>query len=277
MKLAFSTNAFKAYSLEDSIKEIAAIGYKGVELLCDVPHAYPPHLDDKKIQSIKNLITDCNIQISNLNAFTLYAIDDVFHPSWIEENEKSRESRIQHTIDCIQMAKELGAKNISTEPGGPLDGVDRNKIAHLEKTFVNGLLKASKIAEKEDVKILVEPEPFLLIENSSQFKSMMKKVNSEYVKLNFDIGHFFCVDEDPAQLVHELVDYTEHFHLADINENRVHNHLIPGLGAINFARVFKAIDDVGYKGFVTVELYPYQSNPIEAAQKSFDYLRDITI
>ena len=52
MKLAFSTNAFKKYSLEESIKTIADIGYDGVEILCDIPHAYPDNLGEKKIQSI---------------------------------------------------------------------------------------------------------------------------------------------------------------------------------------------------------------------------------
>ena len=277
MKLAFSTNAFKRYSLEDSIQEISAIGYEGVELLCDVPHAYPPEFSEKKIQSIKKILSENNMQISNLNAFTLYAIGDTYHPSWIEDDEKLRKTRVDHTIDCIQMAKKIGAKNISTEPGGPLNGTDNHNISQLEKLFIDGLLRASKIAEKEGIKILVEPEPSLLLENSKQFKNFMKKVNSEYVKLNFDIGHFFCVKEDPAQLVYELSDYTDHFHLADIAQNRVHNHLIPGLGVIDFARVFKAMEEIGYGGFVTVELYPYQSNPVEAAQKTFDYLEDIAI
>jgi len=275
MKLAFSTNAFKRYSLEDAIKEIAAIGYEGVELLCDIPHAYPPDFNEKKIQSIKNLLSDNNLQISNLNAFTLYAIGDTYHPSWIEDDEKLRKTRVDHTIDCIHMAKKIGAKNISTEPGGPLNDADNHNVSQLEKLFINGLLTASKIAEKERIKILVEPEPSLLLENSKQFKNFMKKVNSEYVKLNFDMGHFFCVREDPAQLVYELSDYTDHFHLADIAQNRVHNHLIPGLGAIDFARVFEAMEEIGYGGFVTAELYPYQSNPVEAAQKTFDYLRGI--
>lgn len=277
MRLAFSTNAFKAYSLENSIKEISSIGYEGVEILCDIPHAYPPDFDNKKIQSIKNLLSDNKMEISNLNAFTLYAMGDVYHPSWIEDDKKLRESRIQHTINCILIAKKMGAKSISTEPGGPLDGIDKSRITQLEKLFIKGLSRVSKIAEKEGIKILVEPEPFLLLESSKQFKDLMKIVNSEYVKLNFDIGHFFCVREDPAQLVYELADYTDHFHLADIAENRVHNHLIPGLGAINFAQVFEAIDEIGYRGFVTVELYPYQSNPVEAAQRAFDHLRDIVI
>ena len=274
MKLAFSTNAFKRYSLEDSIKEISAIGYEGVEILCDVPHAYPPEFGEKKIQSIKNLLSENNLQISNLNAFTLFAIGDTYNPSWIEDDEKSREIRVKHTIDCIQMAKKLGAKNISTEPGGLVNGTGKHNVSQMEKLFIDGLLKAAKIAEKEGVKILVEPEPFLLLENSKQFKNFIKKVNSEYVKLNFDIGHFFCASEDPAQLVYELADYADHFHLADIAQSRVHNHLIPGLGAIDFAQVFEAMDEIGYSGFVTVELYPYQANPVEAAQKTFDYLRD---
>lgn len=274
MKLAFSTNAFKRYSLAESIKEIASIGYDGVELLCDIPHAYPPDLDKEKIQSIRNLLSSHNMQISNLNAFTLYAINDVYHPSWIEDDEKLRESRIQHTIDCLHLAEQVGARNISTEPGGPVNGKIRNP-AELEKLFLAGILRAAKIAEQIEVKILVEPEPALLLENSKQFKNFMSKVNSEYVRLNFDIGHFFCVREDPASLVYELSDYTEHFHLADISDTRVHNHLIPGHGAIDFVSVFDAIDKIGYHGFVTMELYPYQSNPIDAAKAAYDYLKNI--
>ena len=277
MKLAFSSNAFKKYSLEYSIKAIASIGYEGVELLCDTPHAYPPDFGEERIRSIRDLLSSYSLRVSNLNAFTLYAIGDVYHPSWIEESEKLRELRIKHTIDCLHLAKKIGVKNISTLPGGPMVNVDRKNIPQLEKLFIEGLLRASKTAEKEDVKILVEPEPSLFLENSTQFKNLMNKVNSEYVKLNFDIGHFFCVGEDPTKLVYELSDYAEHFHLADIAESRIHNHLIPGHGAIDFESVFNAINEIGYGGFITVELYPYQSNPIEAAKKAFDYLRDIAI
>ena len=46
MTLAFSTNAFKKFSLENAITEIAKIGFKGVEILGDIPHAYPPDCPD---------------------------------------------------------------------------------------------------------------------------------------------------------------------------------------------------------------------------------------
>jgi sugar phosphate isomerase/epimerase len=301
INLAFSTNAFKRYSLEDSIREIAKLGYRGVEILCDIPHAYPPHFKEDHIRSFKKTLASSNIQISNLNAFTLFAIGDTYHPSWIDDNRR-RDIRIQHTIECIRLAKKIGAKHLSTEPGGPVKMLTSSSsslssssppspappqeqpqqrqqprdVDRLEEIFLDGLARVAQIAEEDDVKVLIEPEPGLLIENSRQFKKLMTKIlNPKYIRLNFDIGHFYCVNEDPAKVVLELSDYIEHFHLADIAHTRIHNHLIPGRGAIDFRSVFDAIDDIGYRGFVTVELYPYQDNPIDAAKEAYDYLCNI--
>lgn len=274
MKLSFSSNAFKKFSLDNAIREIAKIGYKGVEILCDIPHAYPPEFSEEQTKKIKNLISDLDIGISNLNAFTLYAIGDVYHPSWIEADTKLREIRVKHTIDCIYLAKKLGAKNLSTIPGGPINIQKTEVGSHvLLKIFAEGLKKVKNIAEENNVKILVEPEPSLLIENSEQFLHLMKTICSDFIKLNFDIGHFYCVKEDPSETILKLIDYIEHFHLSDIAYNRVHYHLIPGIGSINFEQVFDTIKKIGYKGFVTVELYPYQDNPIYVAKQAYNYLK----
>ncbi|HXG07341.1 MAG TPA: sugar phosphate isomerase/epimerase family protein [Nitrososphaera sp.] len=271
-QLAFSTNAFKRYLLEDSVREIAKVGYSGVEILCDVPHAYPPNFGACQVESLKRTLASFGLQISNLNAFTLYAIGDVYRPSWIEDDGHARDLRIRHTIDCIRIAKELGAKHLSTEPGGPVAAPSHPAYSHKLEIFLESLAKAAVVAEEQDVRLLVEPEPGLLIENSRQFKYFMEKIDSNYIGLNFDIGHFYCVNEEPAKLVYELSGYISHFHLADIASNRVHNHLIPGTGSIDFRPIFDAMDDIGYEEFVTVELYPYQDNPVQAAREAYDYL-----
>ena len=90
MKLAFSTNAFTNYSLIQSIEEISKIGYEGVEIMCDVPHAYPPNLNEVKINEINKSLIRNNMQISNLNAFTLFGLGDTYHPSWIEDERDAR-------------------------------------------------------------------------------------------------------------------------------------------------------------------------------------------
>jgi sugar phosphate isomerase/epimerase len=277
VQFAFSTNAFKNFSLEYAIRSIAKTGYKGVEILCDIPHAYPPDFGDEKIKATRQLLSELGIQVSNLNAFTLYALGDVYHPSWIESDERQRNDRLQHTLNCITLAKRIGARNLSTEPGGPVADPSRASKSTLEKIFLRNVMAAEKLARSEGIKILIEPEPGLLVENSTQFLNFIKDIPSEYVGLNFDIGHFFCVREDPEELIYKLSDHIGHFHIEDIAANRVHEHLIPGRGAIDFKSVLGAIDGIGYDGFVTVELYPYQDDPVSAAREAFEYLnRNVT-
>ena len=294
MKLAFSTNAFKKYSLEESIRLIRKIGYEGVEILCDIPHAYPPYLKEEDILSIKETVSNNDIEVSNLNAFTLYAITDLYHPSWIERDGQLRELRVEHTNNCLNLARRIGAKNISTEPGGPIkthynknidfdnkkgntnnNATSRYALQVMDDLFIEGISRSAEIAKFYGVKVLVEPEPGLLIENSEQFLTFVKKIHSDWVGLNFDMGHFFCVREDPADLIYRLARYIGHFHLADISYTRVHNHLIPGHGAIDFLSIFKAISEINYNGFITVELYPYQDDPFSAAKMSYKYLSNI--
>ena len=44
MQLAFSTNAYLNHSFADAVTRLAKIGYRGVEIMADVPHAWPAYL-----------------------------------------------------------------------------------------------------------------------------------------------------------------------------------------------------------------------------------------
>ena len=269
MKLAFSTNAYRDFSLESSILSIKNAGYSAIELMCDMPHAYPP-ISDMKISEIKNIFQKNEMVISNLNGFMLCAIQDFHHPSWIEDSLEFRAKRIKHTKNCIILADKLNVKTVSTEPGGPITGIPKEKDLLL---FENGIREIIPLLEKLKIKLLIEPEPNLLIQNSEQFLSFMNRVDSDFVKLNFDIGHFFCVKEDPAELVLKLEHYIEHVHLEDISKDRVHNHLIPGRGSIDFQKILTNLEKIGYEGFITVELYPYLKEPEKAAREALNHLK----
>ena len=141
--------------------------------------------------------------------------------------------------------------------------------------FENGINEVIPLLEKTGIKLLIEPEPDLLIENSGQFLEFIKRIDSKLVRLNFDIGHFYCVNEDPAKLILKLERYIEHIHLEDISKERVHNHLVPGQGVINFKKIFSNIKKINYNGFITIELYPYLEQPEIAASDSLKYLKSI--
>jgi len=271
MKLAFSSNAFKRFSLKDTIKIISKIGYDGIEIMCDVPHLWPWDATPQKISSIKTLLAKNHLGISNLNAFTMCKIGDFHHPSWIEKDTIYRKKRIRHTIASLKLATLLGAKTVSTEPGGYIPThFSRKKALDI---FRNGIIKSVGAARNNNVKLLVEPEPELLIERACEFLDFINSINSELVGLNFDIGHFYCVGESIPQTILKLARYICHFHLEDIANTRRHIHLVPGDGAIDFEAVFEAIKGIGYNGWITIELYPYQENPAEVAKRTFDFIK----
>ena len=269
MKFAFSSNAFRAFSLVETIEELGKIGYEGIEIMADRPHAYPTDLNNSQINQIKEALNKWNMSISNINAFMMTAVGDFHHPSWIEQDKNKREIRIQHTIDSIRLASKLGARSISTEPGGPLDGMKEEEAL---KIFVDGIHRVAKYAEEEGVYLLIEPEPALLIETSTQMKKFFAMMESDWVALNCDLGHFFCVGENPADVTLDMIEWIKHFHLEDISSDRKHEHLMLGDGAMDIPNIVKTIRNIPYRDFITIELYPYQTNPVDTAKKTYDYL-----
>ncbi len=270
MKFAFSTNAFRRFSFSGAAESISKAGYTGIEIMCDTPHAFPGQLSDPDILGIKEALKRHHLAISNLNAFMMCAVKDFHHPSWIEKDEDFRRIRIQYTLDCIDLAAKLGAKTISTEPGGPLDGMDRETAVSI---FSDGLKEVLPRAEEKGIMLLIEPEPDLLIQTSDEYLSFMKNFSHPNLGLNLDLGHFYCVGEDPAEVVLKLKDHTRHYHLEDIPKSREHRHILPGQGGIDMKQVLQAIQNTGYEGFVTVELYPYLDEPGKTAAEALTYLK----
>jgi sugar phosphate isomerase/epimerase len=270
MKFAFSSNAFLRFNLEETIEIISAAGYEGIEIMADAPHAYPLHLTEARVSEIRSTLERCNLSISNINAFMHCADGDTYHPSWIERNAALRAKRVDYTLRCIDLADQLGAKNISTEPGGPLEGMSREEGLRL---FKEGLAAVEGRAVEKGIRILIEPEPGLLIESSGQFLELFQDLDPKVFGLNFDVGHFFCVREDPSELIRTMNGAFAHFHLEDIAATREHHHLQLGDGAIDLPGVLNTLEDIGYQGFVTVELYTYEHAAIEAARNALQYLR----
>jgi sugar phosphate isomerase/epimerase len=272
MIFGYSTNAFVKYSLDESLEKIAALGFRGTEIMGDRPHLYPPDFEAADLARIKEILKKHDMKVTNLNSFTLFAVGDTYLPSWIEPEKERRAIRIQHTLDCLKVAKELECNNISIPPGGPLNNLSRKDAMAL---FHKGLEQVIPKAEELNVRILVEPEPDLLMENTKEFKPFIKDVQSQIVGLNFDIGHFFCAGEDPAEAFEELFEYVGHVHVEDIAATRVHNHLIAGHGVIRFLDIFKTMVKFKYQGDISLELYPYTDTPESAGQESLEYLSPI--
>lgn len=275
MKLAFSTNAFIRFSLETAIQKIAECQYKGVEILADRPHFPPTRATSwKRIKAIQKLLSRHKLEVSNINAnnasvfFKQTLPEPVFEPSLSNPDISKRRWRIDYTKRSIDLACEVQSKNISITSGRPLSDCPPEKG---KKLFVESLKRVMDYAEKKGIRVGLEYEPCLLYENTSEVLDLKTKIKSKYFGVNLDIGHVAISEKDPIHSIRKFKDCMWNIHIEDIKGLK-HYHLIPGLGDLDFNKIFKTLKEIKYKNFITVELYTYQEQPVYAARKSYDFL-----
>ena len=276
IRLAFSTNAYLKYSFDEAAERIAGLGYDGLELMADVPHAWPACLLPSSKKGILDSIAKRGLSFSNVNAFMMNAVADprqpYWYPSFIDPDVHYRQIRIDHTRRALSLCAELGAPHITTEPGGPIEGLTRQEAIGL---FVEVLKPLAEHAANVGVLLLIEPEPGLLLETTDEYLEVAEKVGSPSIGLNFDIGHAYCMSEDLPKQIAKMAAHTRHYHVEDISAQRVHHHLVPGKGAIDFNEVFQAIHATNYQGWGTVELYPNVDDPDNAAREAYRVIKPL--
>jgi sugar phosphate isomerase/epimerase len=271
MKLAFSTNAFTRHSLTDALRGIKRAGFSGVEVLADVPHAYPGQMDAK---AVRRELESLGLLVSNVNANCTFGYwrhappEPYFEPSLISPEPKYRADRIELIITTIAFAHEIGAENVSITSGRMLGGMPPAAAA---KQLAESLRPVLDAADKAHVNIGIECEPGLYLEYVVELREWIDLLNHPRFGANLDIGHSQVIGESIPDAVKLLGDRIWNMHVEDI-PGRKHYHLIPGEGTLDWAALKKALIAIDYQRFLTVELYTHTADPQGAAEKSFKFL-----
>lgn len=277
MELSFSTNAFVRHSVFEAVECIDYLRYAGVELLADVPHLYADTVGAEDLTKLKAVLDGTALRVANINANTAVGYygrpfwETLFEPSLANPDPTARRWRIDYTKKCIDMARFLGAPCISVTSGKPTPGILPEQSLAL---LLDSLRELADYAAERSVKIGIEYEPGLLIECFQELVVFLTIVNSKHVGANLDLGHSHLAGENPAEALMELKPWLFHIHMEDIKGEK-HYHLIPGKGDVDFFRLFSLIDGIGYKGFVTLELYTYPEQPEQAAREALEFLNPV--
>ena len=273
MKTGFSTNAFTKFSLLEINEIISDVGYNGLEIVADTPHAFLP-LTSEKLKQIKHSLENKKLLISNINANTVLGWnlekgnDEKFEPSLSNKNETLRKWRVEYTKKTIEVAAELSAPSVCIT-----SGIKNMESIENEMTLMNkSLSEVLEFAEKNSILICMEYEPGLLIEKSHDVFEVSK--NFKNLGLNLDTCHVEVSNENFSKVIHKFKDKIFHTHISDC-KNSIHYHLIPGYGEIDFVKIYSNLKEINYDGFLTAELYTYAEKPREAASETFIFLNNL--
>jgi protein FrlC len=276
MNLAFSTNAYTRHSLVHALEGIRRAGFQGVEILADVPHAYPPTMDGELTRTVVNTLDRLGLEVSNINCNCSFGYwkdappEAYFEPGLISPNPRHRADRIAMILRTLQFAKDIGARNISITSGRMLGGMPPAK-ATLQ--FAESIKPILDRAEALGINVGIECEPGLFLEYVAELRDWIERLNSPRFGANLDIGHSQVIGESIPYEVEMLKGRIWNLHVEDI-PGRKHYHMIPGEGTLDWDALKCALEKIGYDRFLTVELYTHTDNPQEAAEKSFRFLNE---
>jgi len=183
-------------------------------------------------------------------------------PKYQDEVEKA-------LIEAINVAADIGTKNVITFTGMKYDGMDHDKAV---QGCIDTWKKVMPLAEQKGVTLVLEHlnsrdsshpmkgHPGYFGDDVELCFDMVRKIGSPNFKLLFDIYHVQIMNGDVIRRIkanHELIG---HIHTAgnpgrcELDENQ----------EINYPPIMQAILDTGYKGYVAQEFIPTWSDPILA-------------
>ena len=272
------TDSFKL-PFEEAVKKAAAMGAKGVQTYCANGDFAPENMTAEKIAWAKDVISSNGIVFSAI-------CGDLGHGFG---NKEGNIKDVEKSKRIMELSKELGCNIVTTHIGVvPSDpNHDRYKIMQ-EACF-----SLAEFAKSMDAHFAVETGP----ETSTVLKAFLDSLGSDGVAVNLDPANLVMVTgDDPVQAVYNLKDYIVHTHAKDGNKLKESNpefiyqvvHPIPeeyanggyfeevplGTGSVPFDKYLAALDDIGYKGFLTIER-ECGDNPAADIQTAVDFLTSI--
>ena len=279
MKLAFSTNAFTRFPLDQALKGIKDAGFSAAEILADVPHAYPPTLTTAAIDAVVKTLSSTELSVSNINCNCSFGYwkdappEPYFEPSLISPNPQHRADRTRMIFTTLDFAKAVGAPNISITSGRCLGAMDPQKAAAQFRESIRPVLDR---AEALNVGVGIELEPGLFLEWATELRHWIDELGSPMFGANLDIGHSVVLGETVTEAVETLRGRIWNMHVEDL-PGRKHYHTIPGDGTFPWQELAKVLDDIDYDRYLTVELYTMTEDPHTAARRSFEFLSNLFI
>jgi len=97
---------------------------------------------------------------------------------------------------------------------------------------------------------------------------LVEMVDSENCRLHLDVKAMSSEGKSIPDLIRAGSKHLEHFHANDANRRG------PGMGDIDFVPILKTLKEVGYDGWVSVEVFDYTPGVESLARDSIRYLKE---
>ncbi len=274
------TDSFRT-TVAEAIRKAAECGANGVQMYASKGELAPENLTPSKISEVKSLLSDNGLEVSAICGDLGRGFGNPeINPELIETSKK-----------ILNFAKEVGTNIVTTHIGV----VPENPGHERYKIMQAACFELAEFADSMDAHFAVETGP----ETPDVLKGFLDSLGSKGVAVNYDPANLVMVTKsDPVKGVYTLKDYIVHTHAKDgvhifYRDPEIIYRVVPhivedpnapkgrsfrevplGTGSVDFVGLLKAYEDIGYKGYLTIER-EVGTDPAKDIVTAAEYLRKI--
>jgi sugar phosphate isomerase/epimerase len=268
VKFAICQELFVDWDWERQCRMIAEIGYTGVEVAPFTLASSPREVSAERRSELRQIAAANGLEIIGLH--WLLAKTSGLHLT--TNDAATRRRTTEYLRELADLCADLGGTVMvfgspaqrSLEPGLGREAA----YDHAAEVFRAAMPHLSERGVTLCMEPLTTKETDFCNSCADAFE-LIGRVDHPNFMLHQDVKAMLGEGRPLPQLIRKYAPLTRHFHVNDSNL------LGPGMGATDYRPIFSALQETGYDGWVSVEVFDYEPGAEFIARESLRYMREV--
>lgn len=266
MKFSICNEMFEGWKLRDVMEFAKSVGYDGIEI---APFTFCERVEEVTPEERKSIAEDAgSIGLDVVGLHWLLVKPEglyINHP-----DEPIRKKTYQYMQELIRFCGDIGGKIMvigSPKQRNVVEGITYERAWELAKESFSQCLP---VAEEKGVTLCIEalsPLETDFITTVQEALRLVDEMDHPNFKAILDVKAMSSEGKDIPSIIRSAKDRFRHLHANDANKRG------PGFGDTDFIPIAKALREIGYDGYVSVEVFDFSPDPQTIASKSIEYLK----
>lgn len=266
MKFAICNEIFRDWELDRSFRFAKSAGYDAIEIAPFTLARDVKTISPNARAQIRECAARIDLEISAIH-WVLVETEGMHltHPQ-----AEIRNKTADYLCALVDFCADLGGKFIvvgSPQQRNLLPGVSSKQAWDWAKSVFTPSISR---AENRDVTICLEPlspAETDFINTADEAIAFTKEFDSAQFKIILDVKAMCSMRKSIEEIIRQSAGEFAYFHANDENLKG------PGFGEVDFRPIAAALKEVGYSGFVSVEVFDFEEGAETIATQSIEYLK----
>jgi sugar phosphate isomerase/epimerase len=267
MKFGICSEVFKDWNdIDRTIDYVKQIGYDGLEI---APFTLSKWVTDVPQQTREHIVRKAeDVGLDIIGAHWLLVGPEGLYIN--HADAAVRDKTVQYLIDLAQFTHDVGGDVMifgSPKQRNVMEGLTYQQAFDYT---VDAFKRVMPACDGYGVTLCMEPlstQETDFCATTAQTVDLINAVDHPRFRLMLDTKAMTTEEEDRPELIKKYANLLAHYHANDANLEG------PGFGDVDFGPIFKALKDVNFDGYVSVEVFKFDPGPEAIAEKSLAYMK----